>query len=156
MGGVVGGLAVVGIAVVLIFWLIFRHRRDAARAAEAAVTDAKTAQPPFPGPPDGSPQPGGAFYPSGFSQSPSPGLGVQQPGPAQFAAHPYYEGQKQPEMGYGQMAYSPNSTIVQPQHTGTTDGGGAWHPSGSPQPVVSELGANYVLGSEGHRAELGH
>ncbi|KAB5578204.1 hypothetical protein GE09DRAFT_543580 [Coniochaeta sp. 2T2.1] len=147
VGGVVGGVAILGIAAVAIFYLLVRHRRQ---------NDAKT-------PGVGAAAPGGALSPGGggmyYAQGASP---TSPPGGGQA----YYDPSKDVHAAGQQMypAYGQPGWVPSQVPTAQTSYGVGHQQGWSPQlqtplqhqsPPISELGGtNHALGTQAHRAEL--
>ncbi|KAL8392344.1 hypothetical protein RB595_002511 [Gaeumannomyces hyphopodioides] len=174
VGGAVGGAAILAAVIVAVFWLTMRNKREKAAAAAAAAAGGGGGPGTAAG--GGAAFANGAYPPSGVSPaqtavSPvtaaaSPHMSQngyfavpQQhpgPGPGPDGRYPsYYDPAKQPSPVYSDPRYS----MMQPQHTGNSmggGGGGQWPaPASSPQQAPPmELPTTNPVGSTGNRAEL--
>ncbi|KAL8327176.1 hypothetical protein RB597_003483 [Gaeumannomyces tritici] len=177
VGGAVGGAAILAGVIVAVFWLVMRNKREKAAAAAAAAAAGNGGPGTAAGGGGGVAgfAGGGAYPPSGVSPgqttvSPVTAVGSphmsqngyfavpqqgQYPGPDGRYPSYYEPAKQQPSPVHSDPRYS----VMQPQHTGNSmggGGGGQWHaPAGSPQQAPPmELATTNPVGSTGNRAEL--
>lgn len=163
MGGVVGGIAAIGLIAFLIFWLLLRSRRDKIPqpvppiGAKPEMAQGGTPQTGFtsPGLSAGQYTPGQQDY-KPFPDAAALGGYPQGQTQGQMGGYLQHQQQQPPGYGYGHQGQAPGSGY--PQSGSTSPGMGMYGQQGfaqPPQQVANELPVHYALGSEGHRAELG-
>jgi hypothetical protein len=153
VGGVVGGLAVIGMgAVALVFFL--RKKKSGGSPSVPPSTIGGMPPTPYGSPP---PQP--------MHQTPPPGF------PPQAPYGGYYQGTPSPSQGYatpgGQQMYAtpggltPGSPDPSKHYSSVSSEGGFMPMQGTPQhyqpyqPPIAEMGSTNAMGTHGNRAELG-